>query len=109
MTGIIEVTFVQPDGSRETLHANANDTLMDVALDNGVAGIKAQCGGGCTCCTCHCWVSEPWLSDLPAPHRDELDMLEYAWGRSERSRLACQVPLDESLSGITVYVPAQQS
>jgi ferredoxin len=36
-------------------------------------------------------------------------MLEYAWGRADNSRLACQVPLGESLDGIVVTVPAQQS
>ncbi len=109
MIGLIEVTFIQPDGKRESFMADESDTVMDVALDNGVAGIKAQCGGGCTCCTCHCWVTDPWFAALPEPHQNELDMLEFAWGHNEHSRLACQIVLDDSLSGITVEVPAQQS
>ena len=104
-----KVNFIQPDGRVESFVAKPGDTLLDVALDNGVAGIKGQCGGGCTCCTCHCWVRSPWIERLPPPHRDELDMLEYAWGRAVNSRLACQVPVSQDLDGITVEVPAQQS
>lgn len=106
---MVSVTFVQADGSSETFVAGEGDTLMDVAFDNGVAGIIAQCGGGCTCCTCHCWVETPWFQKLKAPHPDELDMLDYAWGRRENSRLACQVELHTELDGITVRVPAQQA
>ena len=103
------VTFIQADGRSECHQAQPGDTLLDVALDNGVAGIKGQCGGGCTCCTCHCWVRTPWLQQLPAPHPDELDMLEYAWGRAANSRLACQVALTPELDGIVVEIPEQQS
>lgn len=108
-TEVALVTFIQPDGSRESFMSMPGDTLMDVALDNGVAGIKAQCGGGCTCCTCHCYVSAPWFNELNAQHPDETEMLEYAWGKAENSRLACQVRLSADLDGIQVVVPAQQS
>jgi 2Fe-2S ferredoxin len=107
--GMIEVTFIHPDGSRETHPAKSGDTVMDVALDNGVDGILAQCGGGCTCCTCHCWVLSPWRGRLAEPHQDELDMLEYAWGRDSRSRLACQVELTPELSGIAIRLPEEQA
>ena len=106
---MIDVTFVQPDGTRQTVSARPGDTLMDAALDHGINGIKAQCGGGCTCCTCHCWIEDAYRARLPAPHQDELDMLEYAWGRRHNSRLACQVVLDESLHGIVAGIPQQQS
>lgn len=82
---------------------------MDVALDNGVPGIIAQCGGGATCCTCHCWVAPDWLDRLAAPHQDELDMLEYAWGADARSRLACQIKLHDHLHGLQITIPEQQA
>jgi 2Fe-2S ferredoxin len=106
---MIQVTFTQPDGQTETFASKPGDTLMDVAYDNGVAGIQAQCGGGCTCCTCHCWIAAPWLEKLQPPHKDELDILEYAWGRAANSRLACQVALCPELDGLQVEVPEQQS
>ncbi len=103
------VQFIHVDGRSEYFAARPGDTLLDVALDNGVAGIIGQCGGGCTCCTCHCWVAEAWLEHLRAPHPDELEMLEYAWGRKSCSRLACQVPVTPELNGIQVYLPEHQS
>ncbi len=105
----VDVVFIHPDGSCETHAGEVGETLLDVALDNGVRGIIGQCGGGATCCTCHCWVGEPWLPQLAEMHRDERDMLEYAWGRDHRSRLACQVPLYTSLHEIEVFLPEQQS
>jgi len=106
---MIEITFIHPDGRTEGLQGKPGDTVMDVALDNGVAGIIAQCGGGCTCCTCHCWIEAPWYSQLPQAHQDEVDMLAYAWGLAANSRLACQVELTPALSGMRVQVPKEQS
>ena len=101
--------FIHPDGRSESLQGALGETLLDVALDNGVAGIIGQCGGGATCCTCHCWIEESWLSKLAPVGANEGEMLEYAWGRDHRSRLACQVDLTEQLSGIQVFLPEQQS
>ena len=105
----IRVHFVHADGRRESVEAAAGDTLLDAALDNGVAGIMGQCGGGCTCCTCHCYVAQPWAGHLPAPHADESELLTYAWQPQATSRLACQVPLTAALDGIEVVVPARQA
>ena len=110
---MIQVTFIQPDGDRQVCRSQRGDTLLDVALDHGIAGIKGQCGGGCTCCTCHCYVRQPGYALTTPPHQDELDMLEYAWGRAPDSRLACQVQLSEALleleRGLEVEVPIRQS
>ncbi|MFU8816259.1 MAG: 2Fe-2S iron-sulfur cluster-binding protein [Pseudomonadales bacterium] len=104
-----QVTYVQPDGTRRTCPVAVGDTVMDGALDNAVPGIIAQCGGGCTCATCHCYVLSPALCSLPPPHPDELEMLEYVWERRANSRLACQVRLDQGVSHVVVAVPAQQA
>ena len=99
-----KVTFEHPDGVRETHAANAGETVMDCALDHGVIGIKAQCGGACTCVTCHCYVAPEWFGRLRAVHCDELEMLEYAPARRPNSRLACQIVLDDACDGIVVHI-----
>jgi len=78
---------------------------MDCALDNGVPGIAGQCGGGCTCGTCHCYVADAWVDRVPAPEADELELLEYLPGRRPESRLACRIALDPTLDGLTVRIP----
>jgi ferredoxin, 2Fe-2S len=104
-----QVTFVQPDGSAVTVTVAAGASIMDAALDHHVPGIRAQCGGGCTCATCHCYVLQPIPSELPAPHRDELDMLDYVWQRRAESRLACQVRLTDTAGVTIVEVPERQA
>ncbi|MEC8493242.1 MAG: 2Fe-2S iron-sulfur cluster-binding protein, partial [Pseudomonadota bacterium] len=102
----ISVTFVQPDGMRESYEGIVGDHLMDVAVDNGVRGIIGQCGGGCTCCTCHVWVDPQWQERAKGASGDERELLSYALGVNERSRLACQIQLTQELDGIVVEVPS---
>jgi len=104
-----KVIFEHPDGTRETHTALAGETIMDCALDHGVAGIKAQCGGACTCVTCHCYVEESWLERLKVPRPDELEMLDYVWQRRSNSRLACQIVVDNACDGIVVRIPLRQA
>ena len=105
----ITVTFVQPDGSRESYLGGQGDHVMDVAVDNGVNGIIGQCGGGCTCCTCHVWVDPQWRERAKTAHGDEQELLSYALGVNERSRLACQIRLTLELDGLVVEVPRQSN
>lgn len=103
------VTFIHPDGTRQQCRVARGQSVMDAALDNGVPGILAQCGGGCTCATCHCYVLSPAIEALPPPHPDEVDMLAYVWEPHANSRLACQLRLEGALTEIVVEVPAQQA
>jgi len=108
MAKLIRVVFVHPDGSQEMHAARVGETVMDCALDHGVRGIKAQCGGACICVTCHCWLAPEWFARLPPPNEQELEMLEYAWSLTSNSRLACQVELDDASDGVVVHVPERQ-
>ena len=102
------VTYVGADGRRDSIEVAIGDTLMDGALDNNIPGIIGQCGGGCTCVTCHCYVDAPWFEQLPAPHPDEAELLPFAEGVAADSRLSCQIRMTESLDGITVRLPVRQ-
>jgi len=104
-----KVIYVQSDGSSRLCHLAEGDSVMDGALDNLVPGIKAQCGGGCTCATCHCYVRSPWFERLPAPIEDEKEMLAYVWRPRANSRLSCQVKVTRDLDGMIVDVPAKQA
>lgn len=96
------------DGRREMLPVDVGDSVMDCAVDNGIHGIEAQCGGGCTCSTCHCYVDTPWLDQLPAMIDDERALLEYVWEWRHNSRLSCQILMTQDLDGIVVRIPEQQ-
>lgn len=102
------VTYIGPDGRKDQVVVALGDTVMDGALDNNIPGIIGQCGGGCTCSTCHCYVEAPWLNRLAPPHQDEVDLLAYALDPEPGSRLACQIKLTGSLDGLTVRLPRRQ-
>lgn len=103
------VTFIHPDGTRETHRVRVGDTVMDAALDHHVAGIEARCGGGCACSTCHCYVQPPWDERVAPPVLEELELLEYVHEREATSRLSCQLFLNEALDGIVVRIPTRQT
>lgn len=74
--------------SNQECAADNGESLLDIALNNGVE-IQHACGGFCACTTCHCEVIEG-MENLDAPDSDELERLDVLEGRTEKSRLACQ-------------------
>lgn len=82
---------------------------MKAAVDAGIQGIDADCGGTLTCATCHVMVDAPWADRLPAPVADEFDMLDFAASPPEPgSRLSCQIVITPELDGLQVRLPASQ-
>ncbi|MFM0394931.1 2Fe-2S iron-sulfur cluster-binding protein [Paraburkholderia phytofirmans] len=103
------ITFVLRDGSRRDVEAAVGTSLMKAALDNGVTGIEAECGGCLTCATCHAYVDDEWASRIAGPSDDESVMIECAIDVRSTSRLTCQIPLTEQLDGIVVHIPESQT
>jgi 2Fe-2S ferredoxin len=103
------IHLIHPDSHRTTLQAPTGTTLMRAAVDGGVDGIVADCGGTLTCATCHVHIAPDWLPRLPAPSADEDAMLDMtATPRQPDSRLSCQVVIDDGLDGLEVVLPASQ-
>lgn len=102
------ITFVQPDGSRSTIQVAAGRTAMEAARDNDIRGIRADCGGECSCSTCHCYVDPSWMSRLPRRNDEEASLLEFAHEPRDGSRLACQLLLTDALDGLVLHVPEKQ-
>lgn len=104
-----EVTFVQPDESRETVSVPAGTSVMRAAVSHRVEGIVAVCGGGPACGTCHVYVDEGHLERLPELDDVEDDVLyAVAAPREHTSRLGCQLELTDGLDGLVVHVPKMQ-
>jgi 2Fe-2S ferredoxin len=105
-----KVTFVHFSGSSRTIEVPTGWTLMEAAVQNGVDGITAECGGGCACATCHVLVPAEWADKLPAIRPSENDLLECtAVPRTPHSRLSCQIQVSDALDGLTVNLPERQS
>jgi 2Fe-2S ferredoxin len=78
-----------PEGA--VLEAQAGETVLDVALKNGIA-IEHACEKSCACTTCHIIVREGFDS-LDESDELEDDMLDKAWGLEPESRLGCQAKI----------------
>ena len=103
-----KITFIQPDGTHMTIDARAGGTAMEAARDNNIRGIRAECGGECSCSTCHCYVDDAWLARLPHRKDDETSLIEFAWEPRAASRLACQLLVTDALDGLVLHVPEKQ-
>ena len=103
-----KVTFIQADGTSSEVEALSGDSIMETAIDNDIRGIVAECGGACSCATCHVYVDDAWLSKLPDPDALEDGMLDCVIDRRPNSRLSCQIRVSEAIDGISVTVPESQ-
>ncbi|MBX3415952.1 MAG: 2Fe-2S iron-sulfur cluster binding domain-containing protein [Pirellulales bacterium] len=105
----IEISFVQPDGTSTRVEAQIGSSLMEAAIEHGVPGIVAECGGACSCATCHVYVGAAYPELVGAKDSFEDEMLTgTAAEREADSRLSCQVRLVPELSGLVVRVPDRQ-
>ena len=104
-----QISFVAADGSKTVVEANDGDTVMQVALEHGVDGITAECGGAMMCSTCHVYIDDAWLPKVGGAPEDELDMLGFASCEvRDNSRLSCQVKVSNELAGLVVHLPESQ-
>ena len=54
------LTIIEFSGKEHHLEADDGKSVMQTAIDAMVPGIMADCGGSCSCATCHCYVDEAW-------------------------------------------------
>ena len=109
MADTIPTHLIDPDGARHTIEGRIGKSLMRAAIDAGIEGIAADCGGCLTCATCHVFVDPEWIDRLPPRSDDEIDMLEMtATPQRPNSRLSCQIVLQEALGGLVVQLPDTQ-
>jgi 2Fe-2S ferredoxin len=77
---------------------------MEVATEYDIEGIYGDCGGVCSCSTCHVKIKQEWLEKVGAAGEVERDMLDLEETTDERSRLCCQIDVVEALNGLVVEV-----
>ena len=98
-----QITFQTRDGQTYVLEGTSG-SVMELARDNNVQGINADCGGVCSCATCHVHVPPEYFEKLPEAEEIEKDMLEFEENVSEYSRLSCQIQISDVLNGVTLKV-----
>lgn len=89
------------NGKEHELEAIEGWRVMEIIREYGLP-IKAECGGACSCATCHVYVDDEWLDKIPHMRDDEEEMLDEAFDVQDNSRLSCQIILNEDLDGLKV-------
>ncbi len=103
-----KITLVEFNGTDHTIDAQPGKSLMMNAIDNGIPGIDADCGGACACGTCHVFVDPEWLAATGASDAMEEAMLSMRPDREPQSRLSCQIEVTDAMDGMVVRMPEYQ-
>ncbi|MBT4161782.1 MAG: 2Fe-2S iron-sulfur cluster binding domain-containing protein [Gammaproteobacteria bacterium] len=103
-----QVKFIEFNGTEHVVDASKGESIMVAATNNLVPGIDADCGGECSCATCHVLIDADWQARLGARSEQEESMLDLNPDRTDESRLSCQIPMTDELDGITVRLPEFQ-
>lgn len=99
---MIKFEIQNADGQIQQLELpdDINLSLMEV-LKASDYPIAATCGGIALCATCHIEVLQG-EEKLGSATDVEMDMIDTLPNASSRSRLACQIRLDERLNGAVI-------
>lgn len=103
-----KITYIEHDGTAHTVEVPAGWSVMEGAVNNRIPGIDADCGGACSCATCHVYVDPAWQDKLPPREEMESSMLDFAIELKANSRLSCQLRVSEALDGLIVRMPKSQ-
>lgn len=103
-----KIVFIEHNGTQHVVDAPMGKNLMQVAVDNMIPGIVGDCGGCCSCATCHGYVEGPIAAKLNPVAEDEEMMLEGAREPRPNSRLTCQIDVRPEIDGLIVRTPQSQ-
>lgn len=103
-----KIKYIAHDGTETEVEAEDGKSIMQTAINNGIEGIVAECGGALSCATCHVYFDPEWTNKLDEPKKMEKEMLEFVIEPHDSSRLSCQIKMNDDLDGIVVRLPESQ-
>ena len=103
-----KIKFIEFSGKEHDVEIGIGTSIMQAALDENVRGIIGDCGGSCSCATCHIYVDESWLDKLNSKSEMEEILLEEVCDPQDNSRLSCQIIVSDELDGMVLRVPEKQ-
>lgn len=85
--------------------AKSGQDLLHLAHDFNV-DLEGACDGSLACSTCHVIIDSKENYDrLGVPTDEENDMLDLAFGLTDKSRLSCQIKAEPWMNGMKVIIP----
>ncbi|MGV6807344.1 MAG: 2Fe-2S iron-sulfur cluster-binding protein [bacterium] len=103
-----KVKFITYDGKESVVFLSNGTSVMQGAIDNMVGGIVGECGGACSCATCHCYVDESWCEKVGSAGGLERAILAVSKHKKPNSRLSCQITVSDELDGLVIHLPRDQ-
>jgi len=98
------ITYVLPDGTEKQMDVPCGQTVMDGSVRNNLPGIVAECGGSCSCATCHVYLEHAEQGAFDEPMDEESELIEFLEDTAPNSRLSCQLIVSEASEGAKVRV-----
>lgn len=98
------ITYVLPDGTEQQMDVPCGQSVMDGSVRNNLPGIVAECGGSCSCATCHVFLEHAPDGAFDEPMTEETDLVEFLEDAAPNSRLSCQLIVSENADGARVRV-----
>lgn len=95
----MKVKVRDQQGGEHEIEGTEGWTLLEAIRGAGLS-VKAECGGTCSCATCHVYIDADWTDKLPQASEMEIEMLDLAFDVQDNSRLSCQVVLEPELEGL---------
>jgi 2Fe-2S ferredoxin len=102
-----KIIYREHDGTEHALEVESGLSVMEGALNAGVPGILAECGGSAACATCQIMVDEDWVGRVPPPAVLEESMLDEE-DIAINLRLSCQIAVTPEVDGLIVHIPRKQ-
>jgi 2Fe-2S ferredoxin len=103
-----KITYVEFNGKEHVLDVAPGLSVMQGAVRHDVRGVIAECGGACSCATCHVYVHNAWFDKLGKKGEFEEALIDNVCDPRPNSRLSCQIEVSEELDGLVVRMPAKQ-
>ncbi|ARM16141.1 MULTISPECIES: 2Fe-2S iron-sulfur cluster-binding protein [Rhizobium] len=101
---MLQIVAIDRNGNERSIEAPPGITLMEAIRNEGMDELLAQCGGCCSCATCHVFIEQSGEGVIPQMSDDETDLLDSSDHRKPQSRLSCQIRLTSEMSGLRVAI-----
>lgn len=102
------ITYIEHNGTEHTVDVDEGLSVMQGAVDNDVPGILADCGGNCSCATCHVFIDDEWTAVTGPRSGSEEELLSDRDDMAENSRLSCQIAVTAAMDGLKLRMPEDQ-
>ena len=96
---LFDIGVADTGGQLHKIPAAAGFSAMELIRAAGLP-IKAECGGAGVCATCHCRIVASDALEVPQPSEEEQEKLDSIPTADDRSRLACQIHVTQSMAGL---------